>query len=126
LAVVLGLVAVAVGLQFVLTALYSAAAEVWEVLDWFMAASVLLALAGYGRRWLGLSQADKSDLREYVGVNAGFYASVVLTMWFFPNWFNVLAGEEEMTMPWGFVDGLFVVVVGSVAANLWRASKTAA
>ena len=98
----------------------------WEVLDWFMAASVLLALAGYGRRWLGLSQADKSDLREYVGVNAGFYASVVLTMWFFPNWFNVLAGEEEMTMPWGFVDGLFVVVVGSVAANLWRASKTAA
>ena len=85
--------AVAVALNLILTPVYhdgSPEYPIWKILNWFMAAGVLVALVvNYIRkRMLGGGGAEgQPDIFKYVGVNAAYYGAIVLTMLFFWEWF---------------------------------------
>ena len=118
------LLAIAVGLHFIVTPLYddgSTGFPVWNVFNWFMAVGVLLALiAGLIRKLRpGGAGAEGSDLKRYAETNAVFYASVILVLWFFWRWFSDTMGRES-SLSWAFINPLFVVTVGAVGFRLWR------
>ena len=109
------LMATAVGIHFIVTNLYYSS-MVWNVMGWFMAVSVLIALGlSFGRK-----RALDSDphWRDYVETNVTFYGAVVLALWFFWNSLGVFSGQDNGTF-WGFINPLFVVVVGSLGCRMW-------
>ncbi len=120
------LLALAVGAHFVLTPLYddgSTGYPVWRIFNWFMAAGVIVVLVA-SSVWKIRMADDKAegwDLRQYVEVNAIFYSSVFLGVWYFWNWFGNLMSRSEPLL-WAFIDPLFVVVVGAAGMRLWRKS----
>lgn len=131
LAVALILLAVAVGVNWMITPLYNSE-PVWGVLDWFMAAAVAVALIVNFVRKCSLADgsADGPVTREYLGANLAFYASVALTVTFFSNWFSVLdignmpgSAGQAVAVWWPFIDTLLVLVVGTTGCYLWRDSS---
>ena len=86
-----------------------------------MAAGVIIALIAslIWKLRLDKAVADGSDLKRCLEVNAISYASVVLGLWFFWNWFGNLMSRPEPSL-WAFIDPLFVVVVGACGIRLWR------
>lgn len=119
------LTAAAVGANFVATPLYddgSTGFPVWSVLNWFMAVAVLLALGASAIWKIGLygADADRVPPQRRLETNVLFYASVVLGLWFFWNWFGDLM-SREVPLLWAFIDPLLVVTVGAVGLRLWRA-----
>ena len=112
--------AAAVGIHFIITTLYHPGGDepftAWQVMNWFMAVSVIIAL--------GLSFVRKRRLesdpnwRDYLETNLTFYGSLLLALWFFWNWFGVFSGQDSGTF-WAFVNPLFVIVVGSLGFRMW-------
>ena len=131
LSVVLGLVALAVLVHFVFNPFYEDAVDaisVWHVLNWCMAVGVIITLALTYVRMRSLG--TDSDTNMYVCVNVAFYAAVVLAILFFWNWFDDLTvGEEGQSQTRGFfwviINVMFVVLVGTVSAHLWRGDRRA-
>ena len=131
LSVVLGLMALAVLVHFVFNPFYEDAVEaisVWHVLNWCMAVGVIITLALTYMRMRSLG--TDSDTNMYVCVNVAFYAAVVLAILFFWNWFDDLTvGEEGQSQTRGFfwviINVMFVVLVGTVSAHLWRGDRRA-
>ena len=83
------LVAASVAANWVATPLYHDGTFnywVWEALNWPMAVAIGLALIVNVQRKLGLDSGE-SITRQYLEVNLAFYASIVLAMWFYWNWF---------------------------------------
>ena len=127
LAVILGLIAFAVLFHFVLNPFYEDALDpnsVWHVLNWFMAFGVIvtLALTYVSKRNTGVGDVDTN---RYICVNLAFYAAAILAILFFWNWFdNLTAGEEGQSSNrgifWAVINTLFVVLVGTVSAHLWK------
>ena len=118
------LTAAGAGANFVVTPLYddgSTGYPVWSVLNWFMAAGVLLALIASLIWKIRLHQAgaDGAVLKRCIEVNVTFYASLLLALWFFWNWFGDLMSREVPLM-WAFTDPLFVLVLGAAGLRLWR------
>ena len=61
----------------------------------------------------------------HVCAYTAFYASVVLAVLFFWNWFDDLTvGEEGQSQTsgyyWVIINTTFVVLLGTVSARLWR------
>ena len=129
LAIVLGLMAVAVLLHFVLSPFYPDSWDVdlmWNVLNWFMAFGVIaiLVLTYLHKRGVG---AD-SDTNAFICVNVAFYAAAFMAILFFWNWFDDLTvGEDGQSQThrnfWVVIDALFVILAGEVSAHLWRDSS---
>ncbi len=129
-AVLFWLLAAAVALHFIFTPFYDAVldvAQVWKILNWPMAVGVVVALIVqcYRKRALGSRTADGPITREYLDINIAFYASLVLTLWFFWNWFDALTtgtGPQSDTrlVFWAFVDPMFVLISGVTGCYLWR------
>ena len=127
------LLATGVALHFVFSAFYDDlvdVSEVWEIIDWFMAVGTVLALmVHYARKRMTDSQNGYGQIsREYLEVNAAVYASVLLTLWFFWNWFDLLttgrAGQDTVnSIIWTLVDPLFVIVMGVTGCYLWRSAR---
>ena len=126
LAVILAVIAIAVAFHFIFLSFYQDSVnpnQVWEILDWFMAFAVVVALVVAYVRKRGI-ESETIDTKRFICVNAAFYASAWLAIWFFWNWFDNLAmgdelqGELQLTF-WGFIDPLFIILVGSVSAHLW-------
>ena len=72
--------AIAVGLHFVFAAFYQDAVDtgkMWEILDWFMAAAVLISLVVWYISKIDLDQnrSDNTVSRRYLEVNAGLFAA---------------------------------------------------
>lgn len=100
------------------------AGHVWEILDWFMAFAVLAALVVTFIH-KGSIESGTADTNKYICLNVAFYAAAWLAIWFFWNWFDYLASGDELQSElnltfWGFIDPMFIVLVGSVSAYLWR------
>ena len=129
LSVILGLIALAVLLHFVLSSFYPDSWDVdlmWNVLNWFMAFGVIvcLVLIYVHKRSVG---AD-SGANAFICVNVAFYAAAFLAILFFWNWFDDLtAGEDGQGQThrnfWVVIDALFVIIVAEVSAHLWRDSS---
>ena len=128
-------VAVAVFVNWIATPLYhdgSSNYTVWEILNWFMAVAVVLALAVNLCRKIGLSQGEPDGplTRRQVDANLSFYASVVLTGWFLWNWFHsflpenepVLVGEIHLAA-WMWINPLFYIVCGVTGLHRLREAR---
>ena len=90
----------------------------WEVLHWFMAAAILVALAGSFARKLRLSPGD--GVREHLSVNALFYALLGVGLIFFRIWPSLLRGGEYDLFVWGSVNMVLPVVLAAAGVRLWR------
>ena len=127
LAVILGLITLAVGFHFIFSAFYAESVdvnEVWYVVDWFMAFGVVVTLALSYLRKKNMA-SDSMDAKLYVRVNVAFYSALWLAIWFFWNWFDYLAGggeiQNEINLSfWAFIDPLFIILVGRVSVRLWQ------
>ena len=129
LAVILGLTAFAVLFHFVLSPFYEDVIEghdVWNVLNWFMAFGVIVALVltYLAKRDVG----REDDTNTYIRVNVGFYAAAALAVLYFWNWFNELAvgggSEGEINGNyWVLIDVLYVILITRVSVHLWRDSS---
>ncbi len=131
LGVILALIALAVVAHYAVGELYGGLLPqpglVWDILNWFMAGGVLVALACQYRakRALARGPGSRGVNGEYLTTNLLLFAAIVLTLWFFRNWFDNLivgAGTQEDTILfiWQIVNPLFVLVTGATAAQLWR------
>lgn len=128
LAIVLGLITLGVLINFVFAPLYEDALDVesiWAVLNWFMTFAVLVTLVTtfVDKR---SADANDSDARTYIAVNAAFYAAAVLAVLYFSNWINelVVGGGNEGDVNlffWGLIDTLFVVLMARMSVRFWAA-----
>ena len=131
LAVILGLTAFAVLFHFVLSPFYEEVVEsheIWNVLNWFMAFGVIVALI---LTYLVKRDAvtDDTDTTTYIRVNVGFYVAAALAVLFFWNWFNELAvgggSEGEINGNyWVLINTLYVILITRVSIHLWRDSSS--
>ena len=127
LAVILGLIALAVAFHFIFSAFYPSGVDVdmvWAVLDWFMAFGVVVTLALSYLRKRNVA-SDSMDAMTYIRVNVAFYSALWLAIWFFWNWFDdiALGGDPQDAIRltfWGFIDPLFIILVGRLSARLWQ------
>ncbi len=128
--------AFAVGMNWIATPIYhdgSVDYPVWTFLSYFMAPAVLIALIVnlLSKRALDREEADGSLTRQYFEVNLAFYASIVLALWYYWNFFGTLFPETESAAVglihlemWSLIDPLFVLVVGVTGFRLWRMAAT--
>ena len=128
LAVLLGVVALAVAVQFMFGAFYQELVDtgaIWDVLNWFLAVGLVIALvvSFHHKRTLD-RPANGAVTREYVEVNVVFYVAVVLVLWFFWNWTDDLTAVESQGQThrniWVWINPLFVPIVAVTALRLWR------
>ena len=117
------LVAVVVGVNFPATVFYddgSTGYPVWTILNWFMGLSVIIVLtvSSKNKKLLSVTQAD---IKKYLEINLSFYGSLMLTIWYFANWFNDWYGSTDLLM-WWFITPLFVVITGACGYRMWRGS----
>ena len=138
-AVILGLCTVAVAGHYILSPLYTdsarAALALGYYLDILMAVSLLIALAyqGQSRRAANAAAggADGGLSREKLAANALFYVTLLVALWFFRNWFDLLTanppGSQSVAtqMVWDLIDGLLPILLGITAIRLWRDSNAA-
>ena len=128
LAVFLILTATAAALNLILTPVYhdgSPDYPIWKILNWFMAAAVLVCLVEAFLQ--GRVPASESDgTLERVQRSALVYGAIVLTMLFFWEWFWTLNPESETgdavtshIVYFPIVDALFVVISLAVGRQLW-------
>ena len=128
LAIILGVITLAVTFHFIFSAFYPDNVDVdqvWDILDWFMAFAVLVTLAlAYIRK--KNTTSDSMDAKMYIRVNMVFYSAVWLALWFFWNWSDSLAlpgggvqNEIRLTL-WAFIDPLFIILVGRLSIRLWK------
>jgi multisubunit Na+/H+ antiporter MnhB subunit len=122
--------AVVVAVNYMIVAVYhepgSEAYPVWEVLNWFQAVAIVIALVVHSLRKRDLGGDENGPVtRGYVGVNLAFYGSIILTLWFFANWLATfypheppMAAQAHMNM-WPFINVLAVTVTGAAGMHLW-------
>ena len=104
--------------------------RIWGILDVGMAVSVLVMLVfNYSRKRDYDASAPEGGpvTREYLEVNVLLYATIVLGILLFWNWFDYLEGGQQMQDQirltfWGFIDPLLSVTIGVTGCNLWRSA----
>ncbi len=137
LAIILVFCSIAVSLQFVLGPLYSdigqAELAVWYYLDMLMAFSITVTVLVQLQRKRAADRIRGDGLsRERLEANVMFYLSLLVTLWFFRNWFDFLSsnpiGDQSTAtvVVWLILDPLLVILVGLTGIRLWRGSNPAA
>ncbi len=122
--------AVAAFLNLILTPAYhDGAAEypVWEVINWFMAASTVVALVVNFLRQRAQADGEREpSVIQYLRVTGAYYGAIVLTMLFFWEWIWTLNPDSETgdavtshIVYFPIVDALFVVIALSTGRYLW-------
>ncbi len=91
----------------------------WEVLHWFMAAAILIALASTFARKLRLGPGD--GVRENLSANALFYALLGVGLLFFRVWPSLLRGGEQDLFVWSSINMVLPVVLAAAGVRMWRA-----
>ena len=122
-------VAIAVAFALMLTPVFhdgSPEYPAWRVLNWFMAAGVVVVLAVNIRR-LNDSPTGEAVTARYLGARFASYGSIVLTMLFFWGWFWTLNPESETgeavtshLVYFPAMDALYVVLSLSTGRRLWQ------
>ena len=95
---------------------------IWEVVDVFMAVGIVVTLA-YTFSYKSSVGSDDSSLAHICAYTA-FYASVVLAVLFFWNWFDELASDADQSQTrnnyWVIINTMYIVLMGTVGWHLWR------
>lgn len=130
--VYLALVAVAVAVQFVVFPLYAydsdgevmaSALDVWHVLDWFMAAGLVLMVVTTYREKRRHDGEGSSDVVAWLRSSFMFYGAVLLALAFVPNWFEAAWGYSDNWTIWHLVDTVLPVMFAVEGHRLWRATS---
>ena len=133
-AIYLIVVAAVVGAHWIIVPLYdnsSGEYPVWVFLNWFMASTVIIALDRNIRGKLALRGGDPDAplTGRRVQANLLFYATIVLTMWYFWNWFFSFFPHNEPEVVglvhlemWTLISPLFVLTIGVTGFSLWQES----
>ena len=122
-------VAAAVGLHFMGVTLYddgSTGYPAWDVINWFSAAGILIAL-GSSLSWIMLTdRSGDATARHRLDASALFYAALALALLFFWSWAARNFSQDDFTV-WAAVDVLIVAVLGATGFRLlWHdADQTA-
>ena len=128
----LAVVAIALVVQFTTWTIYAQASEraseaagtAWDVIGWSMLAGLVLVLVVTHQERQRGHPDSSSGAREWLTANRLFYAALVLTLAYLPNWFAARWGEppNEATfwMVWYVIDTVTPVVFGVTAIRLWR------
>lgn len=130
----LALVAVSLAAQFTFWTIYAQASEragdaasaVWDVIGWSMLAGLLLVLVVTYQEKQRMDTDTSTSTRQWLTANRLFYAALLLTLAFLPNWFASRWGEPPNAatfwMVWYVIDTVTPVVFGVTAIRLWRES----
>ena len=131
-AIYLIVIAALVGAHWIITPLYdnsSGEYPVWVLLNQFMVVAVIVALGvNVCNKIVSAREgADAPLTGRRVQVNMLFYASIVLTLWFFWNWFfgffpqnePVAVGLIHLEM-WTLINPLFVLTTGTTGFSMWQ------
>ena len=129
LAVYLLAVGLAVAVNFVATPFYhdgeSTDYPVWDILNWFMVAAMVIAVAASFVEKRRSCQAG-DDLKRHLDANVPFYASAVLLLLFLANSAANLADHSSQNATvWMAVDAAMPVLLGVVGMRLWRGAGDA-
>ena len=121
------LVGAAVAVNFVLTPVYHPGGDepftVWETLNWFMAAAMVLTLVfsyAYKRR---IDNDESADVKRFIEANTVFHVTIVVFLLFFFNWFSNLSPNNEPDgQVWTIVDTVMPIVLGVTGIRMWRSA----
>ena len=104
----------------------------WSVINWLMAAGVIIALGGavYCKRGLE-ADGGGSDVRRLLDVNVPFYAALALLIAFAFQWSSelndhvqliaVVNGEDTVIgSMWAYIDTAYIIVTGMVGVRMWN------
>ena len=120
------------GLHWIITPLYDNSSgdyPAWVILNWFMASTIIVALDKNirSKAMLRGSDPDAPLTGRRVQVNLLFYATIVLTLWFFWNWFYSFFPQNEPDVVglvhlemWTLINPLFVLTMGVTGFSLWQ------
>ncbi len=126
-AVYLFLAGVAVGAYFIISPIYAGqgnpghAGDVWNVLNWFMAAAALLLMLVTFAHVRALA-AGASTWDKFVA-NGRFHLAAALLIAFFSNWFADLwggDGSSPSSIIWIFANVAMPILAVEMALQLWR------
>ena len=127
LGVYLLLTALAVAALLIITPLIHDGSDsypLWEILNYFMAAGVVVVLVA---NFLEKRRQDAEGAND-LGGSLVFYGAIVLTMLFFWEWFWTLNPDSETgnaalshTVYFPLVDALYTVLALTTGRCLWRA-----
>ena len=124
----LGLVAVAVAIQFVAFPLYgydsggersSGALGVWQVLDWLMVIGLVLMLVTTAQRKRHHDGEDSTNMRPWLASRVMFYGTIMLALAFLPNWFEAAWGHNDNWTIWHLIDTVLPVMFAAEGHRLW-------
>lgn len=124
--VLLALVGLAVAVNLLAWEFYGDIADapvhlVWDVLNWFMAGGIVIALAYQGREKRRQDRAGGGVSYAYLAANVLLLATILLAIWFGRNWLAELSGAEmtdRYSLVWQLVNALFVVTMFATAGRL--------
>ena len=116
-----------IAVNFVLTPVYHPGGDepftVWETLNWFMAAAMVLTLAfsyAYKRR---IDKDESADVKRFIEANTVFHVTIVVFLLFFFNWFSNLSPNNEPDgQVWTIVDTVMPIVLGVTGIRMWRSA----
>ena len=119
------LLAAVVAVNFIVTPLYHPGGDepftVWEILNWFMAVGMVIALAGSYVEKRRVDGDGSADLKRYLEANAVFYGAVAVFILFFWNWFSSLSPNNEADGQfWAVIDTLMPIVMGVAGCRMSR------
>ena len=99
--------------------------DIWHVMNWFMAASLIITVAVRFHDKMRLDrEGGDSVTRAYLETYAAFTVGAFLALWFFWNWADVFIasdgdGGTVNSISWVIINPLFVVVTGLTGCRLW-------
>ena len=121
-------IALAVAVNFIITPFFfdnESGYPIWDVLDFFMAAAILIVFAAScWDMWRLCHEGDEADLKRYVSVNVAFFATGVLLLLFFSNWAAHPVKHEtvEDWTIWAIIDAILPPILGAGGLRLWYKS----
>ena len=108
---------------------YFPPSEVWRVMNFCTAVGIIISVVVVSRHKRGIEPSD-TPAAQYLAVQAAFYATLALAIWFFTVWFRLLMlvpGEpvsESDNVVWSLVSVFNPLVLGTTGAFLWRTPRT--
>ncbi|MXY60335.1 MAG: hypothetical protein F4Y96_07860 [Chloroflexi bacterium] len=121
------LVGLAVAVHFIAVAWYHPGGDesypIWEVLDWFMAAAIVIALISTFLHKRRHDAGGDTSVLEHISVNAVFYGTLAVGILFFWNWSHLLrdSGGADWLI-WNFIDVALPLALVAAGRRLWRAA----
>ena len=119
------LVGTAIAVHFIITPLYHPGGDApftaWQVMNWFMAAAILITLAANYVEKRRTDGDGAVDLRRYLEANSVFYGTIAASIIYFWNWFSTLSPNNVADRQFWHILGAALPILMVVAGlRMWR------